>query len=116
MANKGLLELNDIIDPALLYSFPSDVGIPSLDSTSALSELCLDYLGQVATGKQPVAAAKPVTVEYETIDEARQALQDARKKTLQKLQFINQQIEYLEGMKQNRDEALGPESVEESYF
>ena len=60
---------------------------------------------------------KTVTIQYDTIDEAKQALLDARKKTLQKLQFINQQIEDLEGRKQNRNEAVRDwESVKGSFL
>jgi hypothetical protein len=65
----------------------------------------------------PVALAKTISVQYNTIDEAKQALLDARKKTLQKLQFINQQIENLEGRKQNRNHAVGVfESVNGSFL
>jgi hypothetical protein len=64
-----------------------------------------------------VAVDKTVTVQYDTLDEAKQALLDTRKKTLQKLQFITQQIENLEERKQKRNEAVGGlESVEGSFF
>lgn len=117
MPNKGSLDLNGIIDPALMHSFPSGGKFPNRSSPSALPELCSDFFGQIATGGWPVAVDKTVTVQYDTIDEAKQALLDARKKTLQKLQFINQQIEYLEGRKQNRNEAVGGlESVEGSFL
>lgn len=64
-----------------------------------------------------MAVDKTVTVQYDTIDEAKQALLDARQKALQKLQFINQQIENLERRKQNRNEAVGGlENVEGDFL
>jgi hypothetical protein len=117
MPNKGSLDLNSVIDPALMQSLPSGGKLPNRSSPSALPELCLGFLGQIATGGWPVAVDKTVTVQYDTIDEAKQALLDARKKALQKLQFIDQQIKNLEGRKQNRNEAVGGlESVEGSFL
>lgn len=117
MPNEGSLDLNGVIDPALMQSFPSGGKLPNRSSPSALSELCLDFFGQIATGGWPVAVDKTVTVQYDTIDEAKLALLDARKKALQKLQFIDQQIKNLEGRKQNRNEAVGGlESVEGSLL
>jgi hypothetical protein len=117
MPNEGSLDLNGVIDPALMQSFPSEGKIPNPYSSSALPELCSDFFRQIATGGWPVAADKTVTVQYDTIDEAKQALLDARQKTLQKLQFINQQIENLEGRKQKRNEAVGSlESVEGGFL
>ena len=117
MPNEGSLDLNGVIDPALMQSFPSRGKLPNRSPPSALPELCSDFFRQIATGGLPVAVDKTVTVQYDTIDEAKQALLDARKKTLQKLQFINQQIENLEGRKQNRNEAVGGvESVKGSFL
>ncbi|KAH7389168.1 hypothetical protein BKA64DRAFT_645631 [Cadophora sp. MPI-SDFR-AT-0126] len=91
MPNEGSLGLNGVIDPALMQSFPSGGKLPNRSS--------------------PL----PPEVQYDTIDEAKQALLDARQKALQKLQFINQQIENLERRKQNRNEAVGGlENVEET--
>jgi hypothetical protein len=115
MPNEGFLDLNGVIDPALMQSFHPGK-FPNQPSPIALPELCSDFFGEIATGG-PVAVDKTVTVQYDTIDEAKQALLDARKKTLQKLQFINQQIENLEGRKQKRNEAVGGlESVGGSFL
>jgi hypothetical protein len=115
--NEDSLDLNGVIDTALMQSFPSGGKLPTRSSPSVLPGLCSDLFQQIATGEWPVTVGKTVTVQYDTIDEAKQALLDARKKTLQKLQFINQQIEDLEGRKQNRNEAVGgPESVKGSFL
>jgi hypothetical protein len=117
MPNEGSLDLNGVIDPALMQSFPPGGKLPNPSSPSALPGLCSDLFRQIATGEWPVTVDKTVTVQYDTIDEAKQALLEGRKKTLQKLQFINQQIEDLEGRKQNRNEAVGGlESVKGSFF
>ena len=101
MPNEGLLDFNGVIDPALMQSFPSGRKLPDQSYPSALPGLCEDLFRQIATGEWPATVDKTTTVQYDTIDEARQALLDARKKTLQKLQFINQQIDDLERRKQN---------------
>ena len=114
--NEGSLDFNGAIDPALMQSFPSGGKLPGRSSPSALPGLCEDLFRQIATGEWPVTVDKTVTVQYDTIDEARQALLDARKKTLQKLQFINQQIDDLERRKQNRNEAVGGQESVKSNF
>jgi hypothetical protein len=115
--NEGSFDLNGVIDPALMQSFPSGGNLPNRSSPPAIPELWSDFFRQIATGGWPVAVDKTVTVQYDTIDEAKQALLDARQKTLQKLQFITQQIENLEGRKQKRNEAVGGlESVEGSFL
>jgi hypothetical protein len=117
MSNAGSLDLNKFIDPTLTQSFPSGESLSNLSSPSALPGLSSDFFRQIATGGVPVALAKTISVQYNTIDEAKQALLDARKKTLQKLQFINQQIENLEGRKQNRNHAVGEfESVNGTFL
>ena len=117
MPNEGSLGLDGVIDPAWMQSFPSGGTLPNRSSPSALPGSCSDLFRQIATGEWPVTVDKTVTVQYDTIDEAKQALLDARKKTLQKLQFIDQQIEDLEGRKQNRNEAVGGlESVKGSFL
>jgi hypothetical protein len=113
MPNEGALDLNGVIDPALMQSLPSE----AQTSSSALPVSCSEFFQHDATGGRPMARDKTITVQYDSIDEAKQALLDARQKTLQKLQFINQQIKNLEGRKQNRDEvAEGLENVESSFL
>lgn len=115
--NDGSLDLNGVIDPELIQSFTSGGKPLNRSSSSASPGLCSDLLRQIATAEWPATAEKTVTVQYDTIDEAKQALLDARKKTLQKLQFINQQIEDLERRKQNRNEAVGDlDSVKGSFL
>ena len=117
MPNEGSLDFNSVIDLALMQGFPSGGKLPNRSSPSTLPGLCSDLFRQIATGEWPVTVDKTATVQYDTIDEARQALLDARKKTLQKLQFINQQIEDLERRKQDRNEAIGGlESVKGSFL
>jgi hypothetical protein len=113
MPNEGSLDLNDVIDSALMQSWE----LSNRSSPSALPGLCSDPFRQIATGEWPVNVDRTVTIQYDTIDEAKQALLDARKKTLQKLQFINQQIEDLEGRKLNRNGAArGLEVVNGSFL
>jgi hypothetical protein len=117
MPNEGSLDFNGVIDLALMQGFPSGGKLPNQSSPSTLPVLCSGLFRQIATGEWPVTVDKTATVQYDTIDEARQALLDARKKTLQKLQFINQQIEDLERRKQDRNEAIrGLESVKGSFL
>ncbi len=82
MLNEGSLDLNSVIDPALMQSFPSGGELPNRSSLSALPGLCSDLFRQIATGEWLVIVGKTVTIQYDTINEAKQALLDARKKTL----------------------------------
>ena len=117
MRNEGSLDFNGVIDPALMQSFPFGGKRLDRSSPSAHPGLYEDLFRQIDTREWPVTVNKTATVQYDTIDEARQALLDARKKTLQKLQFINQQIDDLERRKQNRNEAVGGlESVKSSFL
>lgn len=117
MSNAGFLNLNEFIDPTMTQSFPSGGFYSNLSSPSALPELSSDCFPQIAIEGVPAALAKTISVQYNSIDEAKQALLDARKMTFQKLQFINQQIENLEGRKQNRNHAVGAlQSVNGSFL
>ena len=117
MPNQGSLDLNGVIDPTLMQSFPFGGELPNRSSPSALPGLSSDLFRHIATGEWPVTVNKTVTIQYDTIDEAKQALLNARNKALQKLQFINQQIENLEGRKGNRYEVIGGlESVNDSFL
>ena len=116
MPNEGSVDFNGVIDHALMQSFPFGGKLSDRSSPSALSGLYEGLFRQIATGEWPVTVEEKATVQYDTIDEARQTLLDARKKTLQKLHFINQQIDDLERRKQNRNEAVGGlESVKSSF-
>lgn len=109
--------MNSVIDPALLQSFPSGGELPSQSSPSAPPGLYWDPYLQTTAGDSPVTVDQTVTIQYETHDEAKHALMDAKTKTLQKLQFIERQIEDLERRKQNRNEAVrGLESVKGDFF
>ncbi|KAH8589501.1 hypothetical protein B0O99DRAFT_692394 [Bisporella sp. PMI_857] len=117
MANEGRLGSNGVIDPALIQSVPSGGKLLNQSSPSPLPEFCSGFFRQITTGGWPVTVDKTVTVQYDTLDEAKQALLDAREKTLQKLHFITQQIENLEERKRKRNEAVGGlEGVEGSFF
>lgn len=116
MPNKGSLDLNGAIGPALMQNSSSGGKVSKQSFSSALPELHAGFFRQTTTEGWSMAVDKTITVQYDTIGEAKQALLDARKKTLQKLQFINQQIEGLEEMKLNRNEALGGLERVESTF
>ena len=111
---EWLLGLNAVIDPELMQNFLFGAKLPNQSSPSALPE---PFFQQVATGGWPLTVDKTITVQYDTIDEAKQALLEARKKTLQKLQFITQQIESLEKRKRKRNESFGDlESMGSSFI
>jgi hypothetical protein len=114
---QDILDMDGVIDKAFMEGFPSGEEVPDLFSPSDLPESFLDFSQQIATGGWSVAVEKTVAIPYDTIDEAKQALLNARNKALQKLQFINQQIENLEGRKGNRYEVIGGlESVNDSFL
>lgn len=105
------------IDPAFMEDFLFGGKVWDPLPLSALPEPLRDFSQHIATGGLPVAVENTVAVPYDTIDEAKQALLDARNKTLEKLRFINQQIENLEGRKHNRNEAVrGLDNMNDSFL
>jgi hypothetical protein len=109
---------NGTIVPGWMQSPPFGGELPNRSSLSALPELFSGVGDQIATEGLPTAAKdKTVTVQYDTIDEAKQALVEAKKKTLEKLQSIEQQIEKLEEMKRSSNKVAGDlESLESGLF
>jgi hypothetical protein len=114
--NELSLDSNSGINPALMQSFPPAEELPKKSSLTVLPDLNPAFFRQIANGGLPLGEDRTITIPYESLAEAREALLEARQKKLQELRFIEQQIENLEGKKRNENELVGGHKSLEGSF